>query len=66
MSNYNFEETASLDEETKSLLIRLYNHFMGNKTIIMVTHDQTLMKYARRTIVLESGKIVKDYSNSRY
>lgn len=57
------EPTASLDEETKKLLIRLYDHFMGNKTIIMVTHDQTLMKYARRTIVLDSGKIVKDYSN---
>jgi ABC-type multidrug transport system fused ATPase/permease subunit len=60
------EPTASLDEKTKNLLIRLYDHFMGNKTIIMVTHDQTLMKYARRTIVLDSGKIVKDYSNSRY
>lgn len=60
------EPTASLDEKTKNLLIRLYNHFMGHKTIIMVTHDQTLMKYARRTIVLDSGKIVKDYSNSRY
>jgi ABC-type bacteriocin/lantibiotic exporter with double-glycine peptidase domain len=60
------EPTASLDEKTKSLLIRLYDHFMGDKTIIMVTHDQTLMKYARRTIVLDSGRIVKDYSNSRY
>lgn len=60
------EPTASLDEKTKKLLIRLYDHFMGNKTIIMVTHDQTLMKYARRTIVLDSGIIVKDDSNSRY
>lgn len=55
------EPTASLDEKTKSLLIRLYEHFMTNKTIIMVTHDQTLMKYARRMIVMDSGKIVNDY-----
>jgi ATP-binding cassette subfamily B protein len=55
------EPTASLDEKTKSLLIRLYEHFMTDKTIIMVTHDQTLMKYAKRMIVMDSGKIVNDY-----
>jgi len=55
------EPTASLDEKTKDLLIRLYDHFMMNKTIIMVTHDQTLMKYANRMIVMDSGKIINDY-----
>lgn len=55
------EPTASLDEKTKQLMIRLYDHFMINKTIIMVTHDNTLMKYANRIITMHKGEIVNDY-----
>lgn len=55
------EPTASLDEKTKTLLITLYDHFMKNKTIIMVTHDQTLMKYASRMVTMDNGKLINDY-----
>jgi len=55
------EPTASLDENIKQLLIKLYDHFMANKTIILVTHDQTLMNYANRIIYLKDGQIINDY-----
>lgn len=54
------EPTSSLDEKTKSLMQKLYDQIMENKTVIMVTHDTTLMKYATRTITMVRGKITGD------
>lgn len=36
-------------------------HKEENKTIIMVTHDDNLVKHAERTEVLKDGKIIKTH-----
>ena len=36
-------------------------------TIIMVTHDRTIVKkLKKRTILLDSGRILKDYKKGKY
>lgn len=46
------EPTASLDEKTKVLMKRLFDMFMKDKTVVMVTHDKTLMDYATRSVTI--------------
>ena len=55
------EPTGNLDSETEldiiNLLVNL--HKKRKKTIIMITHNQKLAKYAERIIKLKDGKILK-------
>jgi ABC-type bacteriocin/lantibiotic exporter with double-glycine peptidase domain len=57
------EPTASLDEKTKNLMKNLFDRFMHNRTVIMVTHDPSLMKYANRLITMQKGHIISDHPN---
>lgn len=52
------EPTASLDDKTKKLMISLLNRLMQNRTVIMVTHDQALVQYAERLIVIQKGSLI--------
>lgn len=54
------EPTASLDEKTKTLMKSLFDKFMQNRTVIMVTHDPSLMKYAERIVYLKKGQVILD------
>lgn len=58
------EPTASIDEKTKDILHRMLNSMMKNKTVIMVTHDDYLMKLATRTIYMQRGVITHSRSSS--
>jgi ABC-type bacteriocin/lantibiotic exporter with double-glycine peptidase domain len=51
------EPTASLDKETKDLLITLMNTMLKDKTIIIITHDQYMIDFVTRAedIKLLSG-----------
>lgn len=64
------EPTASLDINTKKIMSNLIERVLQNKTIIMVTHDDFLMKFAKRKMELNSGKIISDIAikdtNSSY
>lgn len=42
------EPTASLDKETKDLFVHLMNTMLKEKTIIIITHDQYLLKFVTR------------------
>lgn len=59
------EPTGALDsvtgKEILSLLIKLWKD--ENKTIILVTHDMNISKYAKRIIELKDGLIIKDCEN---
>ena len=44
------EPTASLDENSKNIIYRMLTDIMKDRTIIMVTHDEYLMKRADRII----------------
>tara|TARA_Y100000034_G_C6902291_1_gene417583 strand:+ start:40 stop:717 length:678 start_codon:yes stop_codon:yes gene_type:complete len=55
------EPTGNLDSETELDIIKLLAnlHDKRKKTIIMITHNQKLAKYAERIIKLRDGRISK-------
>ena len=52
------EPTASIDEKAKHVLQYMLDTIMQGKTVIMVTHDPFLEKYATRLIRLENNGII--------
>jgi ATP-binding cassette subfamily B protein len=54
------EPTASIDDNTKEIIYKIISKVIESKTVIMVTHDKYLLKYADRVITMEGGKIIKD------
>ncbi len=62
------EPTGNLDENTSLEIMEVLEEInkLGT-TIIMVTHDTTIVKkYQKRTILLDSGRILKDYKKGTY
>ena len=59
------EPTGALDSVTgKNIIEMLYKFWQDeDKTIIMVTHDQNLAKYAHTIIELKDGKIIRTQNN---
>ena len=56
------EPTGNLDTKTSREVIDLFLRLNKDEglTVILVTHDQDVARFARRTIVLRDGKIVCD------
>lgn len=54
------EPTAAVDDETKSIIHYLLKNIVRGKTVIMITHDPYLLKFANRIITLKDGKVVAD------
>lgn len=56
------EPTGNLDSKTSREVIALFRDLNERNgiTVILVTHDQNVAKYAKRTIVLRDGQIVCD------
>jgi putative ABC transport system ATP-binding protein len=56
------EPTANLDSENSVAILELMKDLnaMKNVTFLFSTHDQLVMKYARRLITMRDGKIVGD------
>lgn len=56
------EPTGNLDSKTSKEIMKLLQQAneIYNQTIIMVTHDNELAKYAKRIITIEDGKILND------
>ena len=56
------EPTGNLDSKNSKEIMELLKtaNEKYKQTIIMVTHDQELAKYAKRIITIEDGKITKD------
>ncbi len=61
------EPTGNLDSKTGNQIMELFSnlHKKEKKTIILVTHDVNLVKYAHRTIYLKDGIIIKDTNHKR-
>ena len=59
------EPTGNLDSKTSEEIMNLFNdiHENGN-TIIVVTHEEEIAKYAHRVIRLKDGSIESDNFNS--
>jgi putative ABC transport system ATP-binding protein len=58
------EPTGNLDSKSGSEVLSLFDtlHQKG-KTIILVTHDESVATHARRIVRITDGAIVKDYKN---
>ena len=52
------EPTSSLDEENKKLVMDFILNASENKTLILITHDKSLLKLVNRTIKLQKGKMI--------
>jgi putative ABC transport system ATP-binding protein len=61
------EPTGNLDSKTgKFVMDFLHNlNTKESKTIILVTHDLHLIKYAKRVVYLKDGIIIKDTKNGK-
>ncbi|MFA5424130.1 MAG: ABC transporter ATP-binding protein [Phycisphaerae bacterium] len=58
------EPTGNLDSASGSEILSILDELHSrNKTLIIVTHDETIAKRAQRTIHLRDGKIDRDYLN---
>jgi putative ABC transport system ATP-binding protein len=58
------EPTGNIDSKTAKEIIELIKQLNGDGvTIIMVTHDQTVAKLAKRTIQVFDGQIIHDEVN---
>ena len=54
------EPTAAVDDETKGIVHHLLEKVVQGKTVIMITHDPYLLKFANRIITLKDGEVVDD------
>ena len=55
------EPTSALDTKSKNIVYKMLDYLKKqNTTILLVTHDQELMKKCNRSITLSNGKIIKD------
>lgn len=59
------EPTGNLDSRTTVEVMELITKMAreNKQTIVMVTHDPTLTKYADRVITISDGKIINEYEN---
>jgi ABC-type multidrug transport system fused ATPase/permease subunit len=53
------EPTSAVDDETKGIIHFLLEKVMQGKTVIMITHDPYLLKFANRVIKMKDGKLVE-------
>ena len=56
------EPTGNLDSKTASSVFTMFEDLIRQgKTIVMVTHDSSMARRVRRTILLADGEIVNEY-----
>ncbi len=60
------EPTASLNTEAGMDVMRLLAEHREDRTVIMVTHDDTMSRFANRAIELRDGVVVHDGLNPLY
>ena len=54
------EPTSSMDTATEKALIARLNDWSGKRTMIMVTHRNSLLEIADRVLIMDQGGIVAD------
>ena len=52
------EPTAALDTKMKHHVLKLIAKLIQNRTLVMITHDQSLLSYCDRRIHLDKGRLV--------
>ena len=55
------EPTGNLDSATGSEILNIFKNLnRGGATVILVTHEQEIASYARRTLLMRDGEVVRD------
>ena len=54
------EPTSSMDQGTEKKIIESLDSFTVEKTVMVVTHRNSLLSMVDRVFVLENGKIITD------
>lgn len=54
------EATSALDEKTEGQILTEISKLKGQKTIIMISHKPTTLKYCDKIINIASGKVVQE------
>ena len=54
------EPTSSMDSASEKLVIDRLKAWAGARTVVMITHRNTLLELCDRVLVIEQGKIVAD------
>lgn len=57
------EITSALDNETSTIIKKVINNIKKKHTVILVTHELSMVKEDDRILVLDNGKIVGDGSH---
>ena len=59
------EPTASLDSSTEERFKEIFNKWLDDRTLVLVTHKATPLALVDRLIVIDQGKVVADGEKSR-
>lgn len=54
------EPTSAIDPKNKHIVLKVISELSKNSTLILITHDETIMNMCDRQIFIQNGKIVKD------
>ena len=54
------EPTSAIDKDNKVNIINAIKELCNNNTLILITHDHSILKLVNRVIVLDSGKLISD------
>ena len=55
------EPTGNLDSATGSEILNIFKNLnRGGATVILVTHEQEIASYARRTLLMRDGGVIRD------
>ena len=55
------EPTGALDSKSSHEIMEIFQQLQrSGKTIVMVTHEEDIAKYAQRVIYVSDGKVVKN------
>lgn len=54
------EPTSAIDKDNKINIINAIKELCNNNTLILITHDHSILKLVNRVIVLDSGKLISD------
>jgi ABC-type multidrug transport system fused ATPase/permease subunit len=59
------EPTAAIDSMNTQNVINVVKELAKNSTLILITHDKSLLGFCNRVITLAKGKIINDVYNQR-
>jgi ATP-binding cassette subfamily C protein LapB len=59
------EPSNSMDNTTEDLFKKRFSNWVGDKTLVLVTHRASLLSLVDRIIVMDNGRIIADGPKER-